>query len=57
MEEFEEDEIADIFVGVEIIFHFKKEGVAIDEKAIAAVLEKHEQKPKGKIREDETYIL
>lgn len=57
MKEFEEDEIADIFVGVEIIFHFKKEDVAIDEKAIVEVLKKHEQKPKGKIREDKTYIL
>ncbi len=57
MESLGKKDIADIFVGTEIIFHMKKEGAKLDEKAILAALKKHKQKAKGDLKKDKKYIL
>lgn len=57
MDTLDNKNIADIFVGTEIIFHLKKEGSELDKKAILAALKKHKQKAKGDLKKDKTYIL
>lgn len=56
MDGLDEDVVADVFVGTQVIVHLKKDK-APDEKVILAALKKHKQKAKGKLKKDNTFIL
>ena len=57
MSELGKDEIADIFVGTEIIFHMSKKDAEPDKDKILAALKKHKVKSEGDMKSDKTYIL